>query len=233
MSISFTISAAFQKLIREMASKSQKAEFYAFMMALMTEQAPGFVKSVRRGFSASKNPRTKLASRSGLLSRSVEARVTRVQGIPTMRIGVFTGDAVNYAGIQEEGTQGLNRKSPYPTLTPRKAKAIAIPNKKGPAVYASGSPKYASPRDYPTPLVFIPFIHADGPIFGMLAGARAVRANRRKNHGRLNLRQIQAIYFLARKIDIPSRRWLSNGVKAYVPRFTDALIRKAEKYFAS
>jgi hypothetical protein len=86
-----------------------------------------------------------LKRRTGILARSTVGRGVRVNGIPGMRVGVFTGPALKYAAAQEYGAD----------IRPVKAKALAIPTSevKTPA----GVSRFDSPRDYPEKLHFRPF----------------------------------------------------------------------------
>lgn len=87
--------------------------------------------------------------RTGNLKRSIIGRGELIDGAPAMRVGVFSGPSLRYAGVQEHGTKGKNPLSPYPTIRPKRGKALAIPV--GPALNASGVPRFVSARQYRSP----------------------------------------------------------------------------------
>lgn len=93
-----------------------------------------------------------LDTRTGLLGKSIVGRFETYEGAPSMRVGVLQGPALRYAGVQEYGTQGKNPQSPYPTIRPKRAKALAVPV--GPALTEAGVARFLTPRDYPGELVF-------------------------------------------------------------------------------
>lgn len=159
-----------------------------------------------------------LKTRSGNLKRSVVGRGLRVNAVPAMRVGILRGPALRYAGVQEYGTQGKNPSSPYPTIRPKRAKALAIPLDEGPAVYPSGVARYDSPRDFPGGLHFIPFRR------GVAVGALYPESEIQRLHsGGLTLRDIQAAYLLVTKVDIKPHFFLRKGFEKFLPEVAKEL----------
>ena len=148
-----------------------------------------------------------LKTRTGNLSRSILGRGERLAGVPALRIGIFRGPALRYAGVQEFGTKGKNPDSPYDTIKPKKAKALAIPE--GKALTPAGVPRFESPRGYPGQLRFIPFRR--GIAVGALYDEKDVARAEKK--GVLNLDDIKKVYLLLRRVDIAPKHYLLDGLK--------------------
>lgn len=158
-----------------------------------------------------------LKTRSGNLKKEVIGRGLRVNGVPAMRVGIFRGPALRYAGVQEYGTKGKNPSSPYPTITPKKAKSLAIPLDGGPAVHPSGVAKYDSPRDFPGGLHFVPFRR------GVAIGALYPESEIERLKGGLSLRDLQAAYLLVTKVDIKPHFFLRTGFEKFLPEVSKEL----------
>jgi hypothetical protein len=128
----------------------------------------------------------RLNRRTGSLARSVVGRALRVNGIPAMEIGIFGGPAARYAGIQEHGG----------VIVPKRAKALAMPV--GGALTAAGVPRWASPRDYPGELRFVP-------------GHRGIGVLVDANTG-------EVLWRLLRKVVIKPRHYLRDAMLEELPR---------------
>jgi len=138
--------------------------------------------------------RTPLGVRTGTLRRSVISRVESGAKGPLIRVGVTRGPALKYAGILEHG--GIIR--------PVSSKSLAIPT--GDALTASGVARYASPRDYPGELSFIP-IHR-GRVVGILVDKSLDAEGQRPG----------ALWFLLSSVRIPKFAWLSAPVYQSIPQ---------------
>jgi len=157
-----------------------------------------------------------LKVRTGSLRRSLTGRAVSLHGVPALRVGIFRGPTVAYAGVQEFGTRGVNPSSPYPDIVPRRAKALAIPLDKehggsGRALTPAGVARYVSPRDYPTPLRFIPF-RRSGVAVGALYDPEDL-----PDHGPVDLGAARATYLLLRRVRITPKHYLWRGLQFFLP----------------
>lgn len=174
-----------------------------------------------------------LRERSGQLSQAIEGRSERVGTEPAIRVGVFGGPALKYAGPQEEGTQGKNPESPYKTIRPVAGKALAIPV--GHALDSMGVPVCpGGPRGWPRPLHYIPFKKRTGGAFGGLfddspAGARTMKyaphalANARGESLYGSEFRETLVYLLVSKVEIPPHWYLRNGVNEFMPQVINSV----------
>jgi hypothetical protein len=98
----------------------------------------------------------RLKRRTGNLARSVVGKAEMWNGLPAIRLGVFTGPSVAYAGVQEFGTKSYNPSSPYADIRPKGGrKYLAIPTDDGGATTPTGRARYRSAKDMPG-LAFVP-----------------------------------------------------------------------------
>lgn len=148
----------------------------------------------------------RLKRRSGNLARSITGRGELVGGVPALRIGVFRGPALKYAGVQEYGTKGKNPDSPYPTIVPKRAKALAIPT--GPALTAAGNARVDSPRQWPEELFFVPMRR--GRLVGLLM--------QRTRDGSI------PVFKLMSAVDIAPKFYLRDGVQDAIPDIRAGLV---------
>lgn len=139
-----------------------------------------------------------LARRTGSLARSVVGQSIRVNGIPTLAVGVFRGPALRYAAIQEFGTKG--KGGLFPTIRPKKAKSLAIPQKS--VLTAAGVPRYDSPLRYPGKLRFV--LARKGNLVGFLVDA--------------DDESDEPLWMLVRKVDIRPKRYLRDAMAARLPK---------------
>ena len=137
-----------------------------------------------------------LRRRTGNLARSVEGRYEEVDGLPIIRVGVFRSPAREYAKIHEFGG----------VIKPKKARSLAVPVGSK-AVTPAGVPRYASPREYPGELQFIPILR--GNVVGILVDPKE---RRKADEGRM-----KATYLLLRRVKVKPRPYLRPGVMAYLP----------------
>lgn len=159
-----------------------------------------------------------LGRRTGALARSMVGTTERFDGIPGMRVGVFRGPALIYAGIQEFGTRGLESDSPFDTIRPKKAKALAFPPEGSPALTNAGVSRFASPRDFPESLRFVPF-RKGVVVGGLFEEARLKLEQARLEPGQtIDLSKLQAVYILISQLDLPAREYLKKGMLDFLPR---------------
>lgn len=152
----------------------------------------------------------RLRRRTGRLAGSVIGQSFRINGVPAMAVGIFKGPAVQYAAVQEFGTKG--KGGLLPTIRPKRAKALAIPQ--GKALTPSGVPKYASPRDYPGELKFIPVLR--GHLIGILVDKTEAEA---AEEGA----EPEALFNLVRKVDIAPKHYLRDAMLGRLPAISAAL----------
>ena len=149
-----------------------------------------------------------LRRRTGNLARSVEGVYEVSDGLPRLRVGVFKSPARNYARIQEFG--GI--------IKPVKAKSLAVPVGAG-AITPAGVPKYASPREYPGELQYIPINR------GNVAAILVDPQEKSKAEGE----SMKATYLLLRRVRVKARPFLRPGVMAFLPELTAEVSRAVRK----
>ncbi|GAG31364.1 unnamed protein product [marine sediment metagenome] len=162
----------------------------------------------------------KLERRTGQLAASVTGRSIREKGVPGFKVGIFRGPSLRYAGILEYGTKGYNPRSPYPTIKPRKARALAMPIND--AVTLAGVARYGGPREFEKQkgrLTFIPFDRGSGAIGGLYTDEELMK-------GDMNFSNAKASYLLLAKTDIKPRWYLRQGVRRRLP----TVAKKLSKY---
>ncbi|MEE8164383.1 MAG: hypothetical protein V3T64_02335 [Myxococcota bacterium] len=168
-----------------------------------------------------------LARRTGELARSIVGKAERFEGgLPGIRVGVFRGPALVYAGVQEFGTRGLEPDSPFDTIRPVKAKALAFPPEGSPALTGAGVNRFPSPLDFPEKLRFIPF--RKGVVVGGLfreADLRGTGADTDRDSfaERPSLANLQAVYLLITQLDLPAREYLKRGAQEFLPQIASDL----------
>jgi hypothetical protein len=138
-----------------------------------------------------------LKRRTGALARALVGVAVMVRGVPGMRLGVFRGPAVAYAGIQERGGR----------ILPKNARALAIPV--GDALTPAGVSRYGSPRNYPGALKFLPARGSKPNVVGILYDP---------------FRDLRALYILLKWVDLPARHYLRNGMRTFVPLIASELV---------
>lgn len=159
----------------------------------------------------------RLKRRSGNLARSVFGASVRVEGLPALRIGILRTGAEAYAGIQEYGTKGFNPESPYDTIVPKRAKALAMPVNS--ALTPAGVSRFGGPRKYPGDLRFMPF-RKSGVAVGALYDEEQIKALQAAGLKGTDLYlQAEALYILLSKVDIPASYYLRDGFADYLPTF--------------
>jgi hypothetical protein len=150
--------------------------------------------------------------RSGELARSIIGKAEIIGGLPSIRVGIFRGPALRYAGVQEYGTKGKNPESPYDTIRPKNAKALAIPL--DPVLTPAGVPKISGPRAYKeafgVDLRFVPFRNS-----GIAIGA-LYPANKFKKNGDF-FANAKAAYLLLRQADIEPKHYMKKTLTKYLP----------------
>lgn len=183
----------------------------------------------------------RLKRRTGNLARSVVGVTEVVRGMPAMRVGIMSGPALRYAGPLEYGTKGKNPESPYDTIRPKNARALAIP--RGPALTAAGVDRRNGPRGYPQGmLTFIPFRGSGVAVGGLFLTSSLTRqGGQRRNtetgqfepgfkRVRVPLRQAIMYYLLVKKVDLEPRWYLRDGFTSYLPELTPELTRYLRDY---
>lgn len=143
-----------------------------------------------------------LKRRTGSLARGVVGQAEiNPNGLPSVRVGSLRGPSLKYAEILESG--GIIR--------PKKAKALAIPV--GEALTPAGVSRYASPRDFPAPLRYVPVNR--GRFVGFLM--REDLARRQDS--------VNALFLLVRSVTIPAFRWLSRPIGENLPWLSQEIAR--------
>lgn len=161
--------------------------------------------------------------RTGQLARSIVGRGELLGGAPAVRVGIFKGPALRYAGVQEFGTKGKAEDSPYPTIVPKRAKALAVPVGRSSdptgSLTPAGVARTTSPRQDPRDLTFVP-IDGKRLIGGLFETASLKREQERaRRAGRpVSLRKARMAYMLLKAADIEPKRFLRGGFPDEVPK---------------
>jgi hypothetical protein len=104
------------------------------------------------------------------------------------------------------------------TITPKKAKSLAVPVGAG-AITPAGVSKYDSPRQYPGELQYIPINR--GNLVALLVDPK----EKRKAEGE----RMKATYLLLRRVRVKARPFLRPGVMAFLPELTQEVGRSIRK----
>lgn len=210
-------SPAGNKAYESIRQRLKPAQIFDEFAAVFKQQAPKVADYIRRN----KVSGQVLNQQSGDLARGIEGMMMRQgRGIPAIRVGVFRGRAVTYAGIQEEGTNDLNPKSPYPPITPKRANALAWAPDTSPA-HGTG----LGPREWGADLKFVPFRGGRVAIGALYDSQQLTMA--RKGGGAFSLRSLTAVFVLLRQVSIPAHHYLRDGMTEYLP----LLAKAAEDHF--
>lgn len=162
----------------------------------------------------------RLEVRSGDLRRAVAGYAFYTDNVPSLRVGVFDGPALAYAGIMDQGTQKYNPDSPYQTIRP-KNRALAFAPEGSRVRDAAGAPRINSPLDYSayfgSKLAFIPYRNGVTAI-----GAMYDVADLKANKGR-SLMGIIPAFVLLKELDLRPSYFLSRGLEATLPQIMQAI----------
>jgi len=200
------------KFLDEAQRLSKKGEFEENVLGFMDRQASIGADWIADNYASGQ----RLGRRTGALARSIVGRSLTVGSVPAMRIGVLRGPALRYAGVQEYGTRRYNPSSPYDTIRPKSAKALAIPQE--PALTPVGVDRFGGPRGVPFKLTFIPF-RSTGVAVGGLYDPRSIP----QTGSGLTLQTAKMYYLLVKEVDIKPKWYLKDGFDAWMPQFTEEL----------
>jgi len=205
----FELTPQSEKLLRDLTFRWGQDAVYERIVGFFDRQSSIIAGRISKSF-LSGDP---VRRRTGNLARSIIGRGELVGGLPALRVGVFRGPALRYAGVVEYGTRGKNPQSPYPTIVPKKAKALAIPAEDGPAVTAAGVHRYDGPRSFPGELHFVPVLR--GRVIGLL-----------------QTDDDETAYLLLRSVDIAPRFYLRDGFLESLPELTTKMADFLAKYLS-
>lgn len=211
-----------RKLLDEIEKRSKPEVFRKDILGFFDRQASIGADYISDNFLSGQ----RLGRRTGHLARAIVGRSLRVASVPAMRIGILRGPALSYAGVQEYGTKGKNPNSPYDTIRPRNAKALAIPQE--PALTPVGVDRFGGPRGVPFKLRFIPF-RGSGVAIGGLFDPRTIPP---RNSG-LTLESAKMYYLLVKEVDIEPKWYLKDGFDAWMPEFIEELADWLRDYLSS
>jgi len=207
--VTIKLSKGSEKLLRELEGRWGKERLYASINQFFDRRA----QIVAGRISKSRLSGDPIKRRTGNLARSIIGRGELIGGLPAMRVGVFRGPALRYAGVLEYGTRGLNPESPYPTIVPKRARALAVPVEGGPALTPAGVERFGGPRNFPQPLHFVPVLR------GRLVGFLKTDAG-------------ESAYMLLKSVDIAPRFYLRDGFIETLPETNLKLAEELAKYLA-
>jgi len=210
--IQIKLDAKSKRFLKGLEEGSQRAKVFSSLVRVMGRRGLFIAGNISKNLLSGQ----RLARRTGSLARSITAEAELIGGLPGVRVGVFRGPALQYAGVQEFGTQGKNPESPIPTIKPKQAKALAMPV--GEALTPAGVPRYQSPRQFPESLRFVPFrsrnvIGALYPESEIEAAEKAARAS----GGKVSLENAEAAYLLLRELDLEPKEFLQDGMLNGLP----------------
>lgn len=207
--VSLELDQASKRGLAELRRRTTPAQFQTHLLRFFELESSRVAGSISQNFLAGK----RLKIRTGTLAKSVVGRSARVKGSVGMRVGILDGPALRYAGPQEYGTKGFNPSSPYPTIKPTRAKALAIPINS--ALTKAGVAKYVSPRDYPGGLFFIA-AHR-GKVIGFLFPKGKKGGPKRQRGGGIAGLGAPPAYLLVRSVDLKPKWYLRDGFRAELP----------------
>lgn len=198
----------------------EKAQLFAGILKVMARSSSKIASAVTRNYLSGQTRRR----RTGSLARSIVGDAELHNGLPSFRVGVLRGPALQYAGVQEEGTSDLNPDSPYGPIKPRNAKALAIPQDR--VLTPAGVDRYGGPRNYPGKLRFIPF-RGSRIAVGALYDEEDLRKRKledfdehdaRHAHAKgLSLDNLRPAYLLVRQVSIKPGHFLQRGMADGLP----------------
>lgn len=211
-----------RKVLADFVERSKEDNVFRFVANFLEREGARLAFKISQLVTAG---RLGLHRRDGTLARSIVGVGVTYEGAPAFRIGVLSGPALKYAGVQEYGTKGKNPASPYDTIRPRRAKALAMP---GPdALTPAGRLKEAfggGPRARDD-LKFVPFRRSTVAIGALFTRAELARV--RDSTGETDFRAAKAAYILLRQTDLPAHHYLRRPTLGEVPhiaaRLADAL----------
>ncbi len=211
-----------RKVLQDFVARAQESNVFRFVGNFLEREGARLAFKISQLVTAG---RLGLHRRDGTLARSIVGVGVTYEGAPAFRVGVLSGPALKYAGVQEYGTKGKNPASPYDTIRPRRAKALAMP---GPAALTpAGRLKEAfggGPRARDD-LKFVPFRRSTVAIGALYTREELERV--RDSAGATNFRDAKAAYILLRQTDLPAHHYLRRPTLAEVPhiaaRLADAL----------
>lgn len=159
-----------------------------------------------------------LQHRAGHLARAIASKVDVRSGEIIIRMGIFEGPALAYAGILERGGE----------IRPVNARALAVPTKKpgsfvrapegsGEALTPAGVSRFPSPRQFPGELIFLPF-GEDGFARGNVIGGLFSEAELSRRR-----RDPRPAYLLMARVKIDAHRYLEKGLEGYLPQLLDGI----------
>lgn len=159
---------------------------------------------------------------SGDMARSIAGRGELVGGrIPGMRVGGLRGPALRYFGVQEHGTKGKDSESPYPTIVPKKGKALSIPVDRGTgkrALTLGGVSRYSGAGADPRDLSFVP-LHGKRLIGGLFETKSLQQERKRAAREKrpLDLDKARLAWMLVSAVDIEPKHFLRDGFARNLP----------------
>lgn len=199
-----------KKYLRDLRSKAGKEAAYKVILEYFDKAAARAAGGVVRNYLSGQ----RLKRRSGALARDVFGRGEMIGGVPAIRLGVLRGPSSAYSPVQEYGTRGKNPESPFPTIKPVHARALAVPI--GPALTAAGVAKVDSPRDWPRDLDFVPQYR------GRLVGLLVERTRNRSI----------PVFMLLSAVDIAPKFYLRDGMQDALPEIRAGLAKLLQRELA-
>ena len=218
--VELTISKASIELISEFRARMAPIAFLGRMLQFFKIEA---LRVAGRATRFATTGELGIRRRDGTLARSITGVPVVREGAPGMRIGIFRGPALAYAGVQEHGTRGKNPASPYDTIRPKKGNALAIPLEPTKTKGGRVKGEFAGGPRLRNDLVFIKF-RKPGNAIGALYTRKSLAAARGET-GKVNLRSAMAAYLLVRQVDIAPKRFLRTGVLSEVPNTAARLVK--------
>lgn len=208
-----------KRLLAEIARRFRPAEVTGFFLRELERESSLAAGAIQRGMSGEF-----IGVRTGILRRAITGRSIQTDVGPALQVGILSaaGGALDYAGPNEFGTKGLNPDSPYATIVPKRAKALAIPTARAKTRAGVARGAGFGPRDFPGELVFIPF--RKGNIVGGLFLKEDVQGD---GLG------AGAMFLLALQVDLPERGYLKFGFERYQPGLVSRLEVSMARWLAT
>lgn len=210
------LTAKSKRDLKSLATGTERQKVFSSLLHVMGRRGVFVASAISKDMLAGQ----RLKIREGNLSKSITSEASLIGGLPGVRVGIFRGPALAYAGVQEFGTKGKAPDSPYPTIKPKNAKALAMPV--GSALTPSGRVRYGGPRDYPFRLRFVPFKRgiAVGALYPETELKKEQKAARREKRP-VDLNNAEAAFLLLKQVDIPPHEFLKDGMANALPALAE------------
>lgn len=209
------LDAAAKELFARLKALAGKGTLYQEILRFFHGEGGKIGGRIQHGFESGEFG---IRRRTGALARGIVGMGVKVNGLPAVQVGVIKGPSLQYAGVQEYGTVGKGGK--YPTIRPKKGKALAIPVNK--TLTKAGVARYDGPKSDPRKLTFIPSkqLGGNGPIGALYDDVEMRKIARARKKAEEWLGGFKAAWILVKKVDIRPKRFLRKTFYSSLPELS-------------